>query len=776
MLNFTSELKPKLFLITLNRSFLFLIFYFISSPLSAEHIIGGVMSYKILRYTNNDPLSNSWRYKFTIKIYRDCQGSGADFDSTPGAYQANASIYRMDQKTSPLKTLIFPLPKTTKINPNPGNDCVKIPPNVCVEEGIYELEYDLPIIDAAYVISYQRCCRNISISNIINPAQTGATFSVEISAAAQKQRIDSPEFNNFPPVVLCAGQSFDFDQSVNSVPGDSVIYSLASPFTGGGADKINFRSVNGEAPDPDLPPPYSEVQYVGPTYTLAKPLGINSLISINPQTGRIQGKTDLVGQFVLGIEVKRYRNGVLLNTLRRDFQINVGICDAKVKASIPFTNVLGTNENIFQNCGETKVTFKNDSQDTSAITSYNWTFTGASPSEIFKSTQRNPTIDFLKAGTYNGKLVLNPTGTCKDSLSFKVVIPQKVKAEIQVKGDSCVGLPLSITYNGLVKPTFIRWDWERLDVFPKGVKGWVVGTDTLNAVTRPGSYVIQLLVVGEGNCRDSTIVKVPYYPIPGFANINATPSDACVGTPIKFSTNPDISKEELTVKWDFGDGKSSNVLPATHTYTKEGLYKVSITLTTGNGICTKKIDLTNELNVRKGPTASFSYSPKEDLSLKQLVTFTSNSGNQLKHLWKNGDKRIDSTLNFSFALPDTGFVPISLVVTDPLTGCFDILLQEVYVKPQVRIFIPSVFSPNFDGINDEFIALGDLDILKDYKMQLFSRWGNPVFISTDPYIGWDGSISTKNEVAPMDTYIYMISYIDNKGEKQYFSGTVLLMR
>jgi PKD repeat protein len=81
---------------------------------------------------------------------------------------------------------------------------------------------------------------------------------------------------------------------------------------------------------------------------------------------------------------------------------------------------------------------------------------------------------------------------------------------------------------------------------------------------------------------------VPYYPIPGFANINATPSDACVGTPIKFSTNPDISKEELTVKWDFGDGKSSNVLPATHTYTKEGLYKVSITLTTGNGICTKK--------------------------------------------------------------------------------------------------------------------------------------------------------------------------------------------
>ena len=190
----------------------------------------------------------------------------------------------------------------------------------------------------------------------------------------------------------------------------------------------------------------------------------------------------------------------------------------------------------------------------------------------------------------------------------------------------------------------------------------------------------------------------------------------------------------------------------------------------------KKIDLTNELNMRVAPTASFSYSPKEDLSLKQLVTFTSNSGNQLRHLWKNGDNRIDSTLNFSYALPDTGFIPISLLVTDILTGCSAMLLQEIYVKPQVRIYIPSAFSPNFDGINDEFIALGDLDILQDYKMQLFSRWGNPVFISSDPKVGWDGSLTNANQGAPADTYIYMISYTDNKGEKQYFSGTVLLMR
>lgn len=754
---------------------MFLLFYFIITPLSAEHIIGGVMSYKILRYTNNDPLSNSWRYKFTLKIYRDCQGSGADFDSTPGAYQATASIYRMDQTNTPLRTLIFPKPAVIKLNPNPGNDCVKIPPNVCVEEGIYELEIDLPIIDAAYVISYQRCCRNISISNIINPAQTGATFSVEISSAAQKARLDSPEFLNFPPVVLCAGQSFDFDQSVINSPGDSIVYALANPFTGGGPDKINFRSGNGEAPDPDLPPPYKVVQYAGPTYTSSNPLGLNSSISIHPTTGRIQGKTSLVGQFVLGIEVKRYRNGSLFNVLNRDFQINVGICDARVKVSLPNATISANKEYSFQNCGDTKITFKNDSQDTSVITSYQWTFTGTNASEIFKSNERNATIDFLKSGTYNGKLVLNQTGICKDSLSFNVVIPEKIKAELDIKGDSCVGIPLTFTFKGRVTPTFIRWDWERLEN-ATGTKGWIIGSLTLNNLIKPGTYVIQLLVAGEGNCRDSTLVKVPYYPIPPVANIMATPSDACVGTPIQFSTNPDISKEALTVKWDFGDGKSSSTLPATHTYTKEGLYKVSILLNTGNGICTKKIDLTNELNIRTGPTASFTYTPNEDLSLKQLVTFTSNSGNQLKHSWKNGAKRIDSTLNFTYALPDTGYVPISLEVTDPVSGCSDLILKEIYVKPQVRIYIPNVFSPNFDGINDEFKAFGDIPILQDYKLQIFSRWGNPVFTSNDPLAGWDGNLNESNAAAPKDTYIYMISYTDNKGEKQYFSGTVQLIR
>lgn len=729
------------------------------------------MSYKILRYTNNDPTTKSWRYKFTLKIYRDCQGSGDTFDSTPGTPAANASIYRLDQRNVPVRTLIFPLPKVTKINPNPGNDCLKVPSNVCVEEGIYELELDLPIIDTSYVISYQRCCRNASISNILNPAQTGATYSVEISANAQKLRVDSPEFINFPPIVLCSGQAFDFDQSVSAPVGDSLVYSLSNPFTGGGSDNVNPKTVNGIAPDPDMPPPYAEVQYVSPTFSASQPLGLNSSISIDSKTGRIQGKPGITGQFVLAISVKQFRNGLLINILKRDFQINIGACDVKIKASLPITTLSSPNNYLFQNCGETKVAFTNSSQDTLAITAYDWTFTGTSGA-IFKSSDKNPTIDFLKPGTYNGKLVLNPNGICKDSLFLKVDIPEKVSSKFEIKGDSCRNIPLNITYKGTPNPKSVRWQFD--------AQAFSLVLTDLNPTFSPsksGSYKITLNVTGEGNCKDSSTIFFPYYPLPDISKIEIIPERACVGNTIQFSTSPVFSNTGLNVKWDFGDGSSSNSSPsATHTFLKEGTYKVSLLLNGGNGTCIKQVSMSPDLTIRTGPKASFSYAPKDELTLKQTLDLTSSSGPQLKHIWKSGDKILDSTLNISFVLPDTGLIPIRLYVIDSITGCSDFMEQQLYVKPQIRIYIPNAFSPNEDGINDEFLPKGDLELLTNYKLQIFTRWGSPIFISTNPLIGWDGINSKTTENVPMDTYLYVITYTDEKGEKQYFSGTIALMR
>ena len=70
-----------------------------------------------------------------------------------------------------------------KVPPNEP-PCLLTPPAADVERGTYEFDITLDIIDENYLIAYQRCCRSESITNLINPGNFGAVFSVELTPAA----------------------------------------------------------------------------------------------------------------------------------------------------------------------------------------------------------------------------------------------------------------------------------------------------------------------------------------------------------------------------------------------------------------------------------------------------------------------------------------------------------------------------------------------------------------------------------------------------------------
>ena len=79
------------------------------------------------------------------------------------------------------------------------------------------------------------------------------------------------------------------------------------------------------------------------------------------------------------------------------------------------------------------------------------------------------------------------------------------------------------------------------------------------------------------------------------------------------------------------------------------------------------------------------------------------------------------------------------------------------------IYIPNAFSPNGDGINDFFKVVGSN--FKSFKMQIFSRWGELLFESTDINEAWDGTYNG-NKVS-VDTYLLMITYDDTKRINSY---------
>jgi gliding motility-associated-like protein len=89
------------------------------------------------------------------------------------------------------------------------------------------------------------------------------------------------------------------------------------------------------------------------------------------------------------------------------------------------------------------------------------------------------------------------------------------------------------------------------------------------------------------------------------------------------------------------------------------------------------------------------------------------------------------------------------------------------------LLIPTGFSPNNDGVNDVFRVLNKN--LLQVDLQVFDRWGNKIFESTDPGEGWDGSY--KNGKADMGVYVWQCSYmLDGDTKTRYAKGNVTLVK
>jgi gliding motility-associated-like protein len=89
-----------------------------------------------------------------------------------------------------------------------------------------------------------------------------------------------------------------------------------------------------------------------------------------------------------------------------------------------------------------------------------------------------------------------------------------------------------------------------------------------------------------------------------------------------------------------------------------------------------------------------------------------------------------------------------------------------------RVFIPNAFTPNNDANNETFKAT--VSAVKSYQMQIFNRWGEKLFATTDTKQGWDG-IYQGSEV-PQGVYVYYIVYEDYLGKRYQTKGTITLLR
>jgi len=144
-------------------------------------------------------------------------------------------------------------------------------------------------------------------------------------------------------------------------------------------------------------------------------------------------------------------------------------------------------------------------------------------------------------------------------------------------------------------------------------------------------------------------------------------------------------------------------------------------------------------------------------------------GGEISYLWTNADGNIpESEQNLLTVLvnePGTYY----LTVTNNDNGCTSIDSVQIFfdssalIDPEAIQF-PNVFTPNNDSINDIFRpmieGLNELDItnlLDDYELQIFNRWGNIVYESSGRVKFWDGKLSDGSALSP-GVYYYTVRY------------------
>lgn len=89
------------------------------------------------------------------------------------------------------------------------------------------------------------------------------------------------------------------------------------------------------------------------------------------------------------------------------------------------------------------------------------------------------------------------------------------------------------------------------------------------------------------------------------------------------------------------------------------------------------------------------------------------------------------------------------------------------------VFVPTAFTPNADGKNDEF-SIFAADSYQLVKLLIYDRWGKQVFTSNNIHFSWDGTF--KNQPLPDGTYIYYLQLKKSTGKMVTKQGTVVLIR
>jgi gliding motility-associated-like protein len=253
-------------------------------------------------------------------------------------------------------------------------------------------------------------------------------------------------------------------------------------------------------------------------------------------------------------------------------------------------------------------------------------------------------------------------------------------------------------------------------------------------------------------CFNSATVAITIV-FPPTLSIVPSSTAICIGNSVTLTANGTGS-----IIWNTGaTSQSINIITA-------GTYLVTITNTCGSAIDSIAISAST-LEADFTPNVTSGVAPLE-------VNFLNTSINANAYTWNFGDNSSVSTdTNVTHTFVSSGSYPVTLTATDT-NGCVSTYIDTIEVINS-ELYIPNVFSPNGDNVNEEFNVQGEG--ITSVNGTITNRWGKEIATWNTLTKGWNGN-SSDGEKVPAGVYFYIIQLNYANGTVKKLNGHVTVVR
>lgn len=296
-------------------------------------------------------------------------------------------------------------------------------------------------------------------------------------------------------------------------------------------------------------------------------------------------------------------------------------------------------------------------------------------------------------------------------------------------GSICSGQSTTITASGA---TTYQWD-----------NGLGAGS---SFVVNPTTTTTYNVIGTTGNCSSSVAVTVTVVPTP---SVNAGIDQiVCVGQSVTLTA---VGANQLD--WDNGIANGQAFVP--------GVGETIYTVTGSTNGCSAS----DQVTVTVVPNLTVDAGDDQVICTGQSIVLAATGANQ--YAWSNG------VANGSVVIPPNGVTTYTVIGTSGTCSGSD-QLTVIVEDCGWELEMPNVFSPNGDNANDLFVPLNKVNVVVE-RFEIFNRWGNLMYSSSDQNISWDGKDQAGN-ISTEGVYFFKLRFTDGSQVKNEIHGFVHLLK